>query len=73
MFASWSFVFLLVCLGFALCYCFLSFGLCAGGDPNEAKIRRLLEMGFDPVRTRAALAEAGGDESAAVSKLLSQG
>eukprot|EP00903_Cladosiphon_okamuranus_P015118 g13981.t1 len=42
----------------------------AGGDAEEAKFRRLLEMGFDPARTRAALAEANGDESAAVSKLL---
>eukprot|EP00752_Nemacystus_decipiens_P018228 g16356.t1 len=42
-----------------------------GGDAAEdAKYRRLLEMGFDPARTRAALAEAKGDESAAVSKLL---
>lgn len=44
--------------------------LIAGGDADEAKVRRLLEMGFDPARTRAALAEAKGDESAAVSKLL---
>lgn len=40
------------------------------GSAEDAKFRRLLEMGFDPARTRAALAEAGGDESAAISKLL---
>lgn len=46
-------------------------GWTGGGNPaEEAKFRRLLEMGFDAARTRAALAEAGGDESAAVSKLL---
>ncbi|CAM9632648.1 unnamed protein product [Ectocarpus fasciculatus] len=42
----------------------------AGGDANDPKFRRLLEMGFDPARVRAALTEANGDESAAVSKLL---
>lgn len=42
-------------------------------DPNDAKYQRLLEMGFDPAKTRAALTECKGDEGAAISKLLSQG
>lgn len=44
--------------------------MCHSGDPNDAKYKRLLEMGFDPVKTRAALTETSGDEDAAISKLL---
>lgn len=43
---------------------------CSPADPNEAKHQRLIEMGFESSRVRAALAEARGDEGAAVSKLL---
>lgn len=39
---------------------------------EDPKFRRLKEMGFDPVKIRAALAETNGDEGAAVGKLLSQ-
>ena len=63
----------LCCCG---CFAFVRSGVSCpieGGDPNDAKYRRLLEMGFDPARTRSALAEAGGDESAAISRLLSEG
>lgn len=45
--------------------------MCAA-DPNDAKVKRLLEMGFDPVKTRVALAATNGNEDAAISKLLSE-
>eukprot|EP01012_Entosiphon_sulcatum_P056565 TRINITY_DN8025_c0_g1_i2.p1 TRINITY_DN8025_c0_g1~~TRINITY_DN8025_c0_g1_i2.p1 ORF type:complete len:360 (-),score=79.77 TRINITY_DN8025_c0_g1_i2:289-1368(-) len=41
-----------------------------GGDQEEGKVRRLVEMGFDPQDARQALAACNGDENQAASLLF---